>query len=276
MELVAEGRTNAEIADSLGLSLDGAKWHVREILAKFEFESREEAADWWRQHNRIAARATRAFSGLGGLGLWKTAAVAAGLSAACIVGVAFAMTFRGSLPGQGDDAVARCVAENMRMETTETLGDTTGIELRIGLREPDWYEGILRAVQISDRKVESPCLLATDASIEIIELGPLGGSQPKNGSGPIAPASPIEAVGNRAIVELDATLRRGAEILVLTAELSNWCDSERAVGLNIAIPARRTGGPPTTRQVLPVRVSSLPPCLDPASPPRLTVAPAQP
>jgi DNA-binding NarL/FixJ family response regulator len=32
LAMVAAGRTNAEIATVLGISLDGAKWHVREIM----------------------------------------------------------------------------------------------------------------------------------------------------------------------------------------------------------------------------------------------------
>ena len=48
LQLVAEGKTNPEIAELLGITLDGAKFHIREILAKLDVESREEAAEWWR------------------------------------------------------------------------------------------------------------------------------------------------------------------------------------------------------------------------------------
>jgi DNA-binding CsgD family transcriptional regulator len=47
VELLVLGYSNAEIAESLGISLDGAKWHVGEILARLGVWSREEAADWW-------------------------------------------------------------------------------------------------------------------------------------------------------------------------------------------------------------------------------------
>lgn len=50
LRLIAKGLTNSQIAKSLDLSLDGAKWHVREILTRLGVESREEAAEWWRQH----------------------------------------------------------------------------------------------------------------------------------------------------------------------------------------------------------------------------------
>lgn len=49
MELLQRGLTNAEIADRLGLTLDGAKYHVREILGKLGVESREEAVALWRE-----------------------------------------------------------------------------------------------------------------------------------------------------------------------------------------------------------------------------------
>jgi DNA-binding CsgD family transcriptional regulator len=52
VELLALGYSNAEIAKSLGISLDGAKWHVSEILARLDVWSREEAADWWLNHRQ--------------------------------------------------------------------------------------------------------------------------------------------------------------------------------------------------------------------------------
>ena len=46
LDLIAQGRSNTEIAEELGLSLDGAKWHVSEILSKLQAEQREEAAEY--------------------------------------------------------------------------------------------------------------------------------------------------------------------------------------------------------------------------------------
>lgn len=51
LALVADGLTNGEVADRLGMTLDGAKWHVSEILGKLGFDSREDAADFWRWRN---------------------------------------------------------------------------------------------------------------------------------------------------------------------------------------------------------------------------------
>ena len=41
LRLMERGRTNFEIAQALGITLDGAKYHVSEILAKLDAASRE-------------------------------------------------------------------------------------------------------------------------------------------------------------------------------------------------------------------------------------------
>jgi DNA-binding CsgD family transcriptional regulator len=46
LALLREGRSNEEVAERLGISLGGAKYHVSEILGKLGVESREEAARW--------------------------------------------------------------------------------------------------------------------------------------------------------------------------------------------------------------------------------------
>jgi DNA-binding CsgD family transcriptional regulator len=50
LALLAERRTNPEIAVELGISADGAKYHVSQILAKLGVESREEAGRLYRTH----------------------------------------------------------------------------------------------------------------------------------------------------------------------------------------------------------------------------------
>src|SRR5690606_29491140 len=57
LPLIAENRTNREIALALGISLDGAKWHVSEILTALGASSRAEVGRWWRD-----ARPARASS----------------------------------------------------------------------------------------------------------------------------------------------------------------------------------------------------------------------
>ncbi|MGE3074696.1 MAG: LuxR C-terminal-related transcriptional regulator [Dehalococcoidia bacterium] len=69
LALLAKGRTNFEIAEALGLSLEGAKYHVREITGRLGVESREEAAEWWRRERRLGKQIRRRFAGV-----WTTAA----------------------------------------------------------------------------------------------------------------------------------------------------------------------------------------------------------
>lgn len=92
--LVAEGRTNPEIASSLGITLDGAKYHVSELLGRLALERREEIADWYRSERRgqrmrrlsaLFASAPRAF------------ATAAGATAVIALGVLFAVGLSGGL-----------------------------------------------------------------------------------------------------------------------------------------------------------------------------------
>ncbi len=46
LALLREGLTNPQIAERLGITLDGAKYHVSEILSKLGVASRDEAARW--------------------------------------------------------------------------------------------------------------------------------------------------------------------------------------------------------------------------------------
>lgn len=46
LELLRDGLTNGEIARELGISSDGAKFHVSEIIGRVGVTSREEAAQW--------------------------------------------------------------------------------------------------------------------------------------------------------------------------------------------------------------------------------------
>ncbi|MEO8540309.1 MAG: helix-turn-helix transcriptional regulator [bacterium] len=52
LRMMAEGATNAQIAERLGLSLEGAKWHIREIFGRLGVDSREEAVAVWRHRRR--------------------------------------------------------------------------------------------------------------------------------------------------------------------------------------------------------------------------------
>ncbi|HEY7876983.1 MAG TPA: helix-turn-helix transcriptional regulator [Gemmatimonadaceae bacterium] len=51
-----EGLTNEEIAQRLGITLDGAKFHVSEILLRLGVDSRYEAANWSPEHEPARGR----------------------------------------------------------------------------------------------------------------------------------------------------------------------------------------------------------------------------
>src|SRR5262245_31052602 len=64
LDLLVRGRTNTQIAEQLGISLDGAKWHVSEIITSLGVDSRDEAAEYWREYNGLRLRFSRVMSGL--------------------------------------------------------------------------------------------------------------------------------------------------------------------------------------------------------------------
>lgn len=67
--LMAAGKTNWEIAQDLGLSLEGAKYHVSEVIARYGVTTREEAVARWRDERRPIARTQRGLrAALGALG----------------------------------------------------------------------------------------------------------------------------------------------------------------------------------------------------------------
>ncbi len=61
LELIARGKTNGEIAIALGISLEGVKYHVSEILGRLETDSREDAVAIWRAR---PGPLQRAFAGM--------------------------------------------------------------------------------------------------------------------------------------------------------------------------------------------------------------------
>lgn len=49
--LIARGMTNPQIAETLGITLDGAKHHVSQLLVRLDLQRREEIADWYRRES---------------------------------------------------------------------------------------------------------------------------------------------------------------------------------------------------------------------------------
>ncbi|MEZ4480980.1 MAG: helix-turn-helix transcriptional regulator [Dehalococcoidia bacterium] len=99
LDLLAAGRTNAQVADALGVSLDGAKWHVREILSILGVEGREDAAEYWRRHNGVPSRFRRTWRSFTSAGLALRLAAAAG-GVVVVAGLVLAVLF---VLGGGED-----------------------------------------------------------------------------------------------------------------------------------------------------------------------------
>jgi DNA-binding CsgD family transcriptional regulator len=100
LRLIAAGKTNAEIGEALGISLDGAKWHVSEILARLDVQTREEAAEIWRRERGIrrgAGRLMRAFRPATALG---SVALSGAVLAGIVVGVVIVLDRRTDDPQQ--------------------------------------------------------------------------------------------------------------------------------------------------------------------------------
>lgn len=90
LALIERGCTNYEIAQALGISLEGAKYHIREIMTKLGADSREEAVQLWRERERARRRPSlRAIFALP----WVRIAGAAGAAAIVVAVVVAALAF---------------------------------------------------------------------------------------------------------------------------------------------------------------------------------------
>ena len=56
LDALVQGKTNSEIGGLLGISVDGVKWYVSELLQETGLTNRRELANWWtRREDEIAA-----------------------------------------------------------------------------------------------------------------------------------------------------------------------------------------------------------------------------
>ncbi len=112
--LLVRGMTNGQIAETLGISLAGAKWHLAEIMSILGVGTREEAADYWRQSTGLMPRLrrfTRALVPAGGLVAWAAgggSAVALGGVGAMAIVLAVAS---GGASGGGDPAASAATVD---------------------------------------------------------------------------------------------------------------------------------------------------------------------
>ncbi len=87
LELVREGLSNDAIGERLGISLDGVKFHVSEILGRLGVRDRQEAARWQPAGRPWWMAAATPFLFWRKLGLgWVAPAVAGGVAIAAVVG----------------------------------------------------------------------------------------------------------------------------------------------------------------------------------------------
>jgi DNA-binding CsgD family transcriptional regulator len=108
--LLSDGLTNGQIAERLGISLDGAKFHVTEVMNRFGVHTREEAAAAWRE-GRGRSR------GLGLVGTAKAVLISAGVVAGVASVVLWVVILRGRPAGDGGSAEA---LEAMRLAVAQT------------------------------------------------------------------------------------------------------------------------------------------------------------
>lgn len=106
LDLLVRRFTNAQIASTLQISLDGAKWHVSEIITKLGVDSRDEAADYWRSRNGMQARlfrAVRAMAPGATWGRWLAGAAGTGVAVGFAAAIVLAWPSDDSAPATNAD-----------------------------------------------------------------------------------------------------------------------------------------------------------------------------
>ncbi len=208
LELLAKGRTNFEIAESLGISLEGAKYHVREILGRLGVESREEAAAVWAAERRPLARLRRAFG-------WLVPRVAVAAASAALLAVAAVTVVVGAgIGGFGGKPAAayvpRCAEGDVALQLKSEFHATSGTSDGSG-------------------RVAVRAELATRGEVECYLGGKLTvGPEPFDGqSGQMAPGTEV----------LDTIL--GSNRAAVTFPIQYWCDAYQGVELVARVAGAR-------------------------------------
>jgi DNA-binding CsgD family transcriptional regulator len=115
LAMIERGKTNFQIAEALGISLEGAKYHVSEILGKLDVESREAAASYWREYNRPTARLDRMVRGLGILSVARVGVVTAAAGGVAGLAIIVAIT-----SGSGGNSGAGAAPDSSPTPETST------------------------------------------------------------------------------------------------------------------------------------------------------------
>lgn len=147
LDLIANGRTNPEIAETLGISLAGAKWHVSEVISILGVTRREDVAAYWRSRNRWHRRLGRTVRALLPVAPLKMAAGAAGVTViggAALVG--------GSAVGSGDGPAATHAEVQDTNVVLAEFGTADGFDASLSLSasESDRCEKLALVAAIDD------------------------------------------------------------------------------------------------------------------------------
>jgi DNA-binding CsgD family transcriptional regulator len=155
LSLAAKGMTNPEIGDRLGISKDGAKWHIGEILARLNVDTREEAVDLWRRYNGLPYRLHRIVRAV--LGPMAMRWVLGGVGATAVAGLAVVLVV---LATQGGDesradvtpaaSVSPTVAASPAASPTAVSSPTTDAAGGYRTGNPD-IDPVLAAIESGNR-----------------------------------------------------------------------------------------------------------------------------
>ncbi len=131
--LIAAGLDNPRIAEALGISLSGAKYHVSELLGRLDLSSREEIGEWYRAQGTARSKPRRfSFAPVG----WAAALGSVGAAAIAAVAIALGSSGGGgpvspptaapsaaatAAPGEGAFVAAARPQVEQRMRFTSTL-----------------------------------------------------------------------------------------------------------------------------------------------------------
>ncbi|MGE0601720.1 MAG: LuxR C-terminal-related transcriptional regulator [Dehalococcoidia bacterium] len=156
LRLIAAGKTNGEIAETLDMTLAGAKWHVSELLTKLALDSREAAAAYyrWRQapHRRLAGRLQA---------LASTTALKVGLASAAGVGVV-AVGVAAYVAFNGDDSLVGPAEPGLPFYM-ETIFTRTEEHYSYDADRRYWYQDSTHTRE----ELESPVITRRDPGFEI-------------------------------------------------------------------------------------------------------------
>ena len=217
LALLARGKTNAEIAQELGITLDGAKYHVREILGKVGAGSREEAVAIWQSRQRPEARVAR-----WARAIFVTSSIrAAGITAAGVAAIGTAVVVLVALndsgnddkdslanPTEGPSGLAMGPTSIPTIDTAQLLGCPDGsVTWRYEVRGA----GESREIHLFAESTEAPCRLSSTAQFSI--LSPSG--------------EPADVSVNGTTLGIDAVLP--SDRLVAGLIWSNWCQGASPV-----------------------------------------------